>query len=61
MKRDALFGQIPFFWPDLNDEEYALYDCLTMSTDAVRQIRAATRDVRCDFPKDEPAVANAPR
>lgn len=51
MKRDALFGQIPFFWPDLNDEEYALYDCLAMSDDMVRQIREATRDVDSIFRK----------
>lgn len=60
MKRDALFGQIPFFWPDLNDEEYALYDCLTMSTDAVRQIRAATRDVDAIFRKTNRLLRTLP-
>ncbi|MFN4214312.1 glutathionylspermidine synthase family protein [Exiguobacterium sp.] len=51
MNRDALFGQIPYFWPDLNDEEYALYDCLVYSAEEVERIREATRAVDVVFHK----------
>ncbi|WP_445002449.1 glutathionylspermidine synthase family protein [Exiguobacterium alkaliphilum] len=51
MNRDALFAQVPYFWPDLNEEEYALYDCLVYSRDEVERIRAATRDVDTIFRK----------
>lgn len=51
MNRNALFGQIPYFWPDLNDEEYALYDCLVYRQDEVDRIREATRAVDTIFRK----------
>ncbi|TCI48469.1 MULTISPECIES: glutathionylspermidine synthase family protein [unclassified Exiguobacterium] len=51
MNRHDLFGQIPYFWPDLNDEEYALYDCLVYTQDEVDRIREATRAVDAIFRK----------
>ncbi|EPE63007.1 glutathionylspermidine synthase family protein [Exiguobacterium sp. S17] len=51
MNRNDLFGQIPYFWPDLNDEEYALYDCLVYTQDEVDRIREATRAVDAIFRK----------
>lgn len=51
MNREELFSQIPYFWPNLNGEEYALYDCLILSEEEVAKIRQATADADRIFRK----------
>ncbi|TCI44853.1 glutathionylspermidine synthase family protein [Exiguobacterium sp. SH3S2] len=60
MNRHDLFGQIPYFWPDLNDEEYALYDCLVYTQDEVDRIREATRAVDAIFRKTNRLLRTLP-
>lgn len=60
MSRDELFRQIPFFWPDLNDEEYALYDCFEMTAEHVSFIREATRAVDSIFRKTNRLLRTLP-
>ncbi|WP_214829523.1 glutathionylspermidine synthase family protein [Exiguobacterium algae] len=60
MTRDELYGRIPYFWPDLNDEEYALYDCFEMTAEHVSLIREATRAVDAIFRKTNRLLRTLP-
>lgn len=60
MTRDELFRQIPFFWPDLNEEEYALYDCFQITEEGVSSIREATRAVDSIFRKTNRLLRTLP-
>ena len=60
MKRDDLFRQIPFFWPDLNDEEYALNDCLVLHPSDIARIREATEAVDAIFRKTNRLLRTLP-
>jgi len=60
MNRDDLFRQIPFFWPDLNEEEYALNDCLVLDPSDVVRIRDATEAVDAIFRKTNRLLRTLP-
>ena len=60
MNRDDLFRQIPFFWPDLNEEEYALNDCLVLDSSDVARIRDATEAVDAIFRKTNRLLRTLP-
>lgn len=44
-KRQAFYEQIPHFWADLYDEEYALYDLNDMTTNEQQHINEATERI----------------
>lgn len=60
MTRDELYSQIPYFWPDLNDEEYALYDCFEMTASQVASVREATEAVDSIFRKTNQLLRTLP-
>lgn len=48
-KRKHFFDQIEHFWPDLYDEEYALYDAYEMNPDFVQDVFTATKRIGSIF------------
>ncbi|QOR64756.1 glutathionylspermidine synthase family protein [Cytobacillus suaedae] len=43
--RKKFYADIPSFWPDLHDTEYALYDIVCFSKDDISEIRLATNRI----------------
>lgn len=58
--RTALFESIPYFWADLNEEEYALYDCFELTQAQVDTIRQATKEVDAIFNKTAKLLRTLP-
>lgn len=57
-KRKDFFSHIPEFWPDLYNEEYALYDVKDEKKETIDEIRTATERIGHLFFKTVPLLQN---
>ncbi|MGG3736538.1 glutathionylspermidine synthase family protein [Aeribacillus pallidus] len=55
-KRRTFYKQIPYFWPNLYNEEYALYDVKVETQEQIERIRDAAQKVWSIFAKTAPVL-----
>ena len=55
-ERNRLYSQVPYFFPDLYDAEYALMDIRKSTKEEVERIRTAAEDVGAVFRKAAPLM-----
>jgi len=57
--RNQFYQDIPYFWPDIYDTEYALFDIYRVEQQEINQLREATRNVGKIFTKTAHLLRNA--